>query len=343
MLQKIVALLFSVSLCLLYGFQNKSNKFVIEPIYPKHWPKPIYDFNNKYINEASIELGRKLFYDPILSLDSTISCSNCHLSYTAFTHIDHPISHGIDDNLGTRNSPVLINLAWNSHFMWDGAINHIELQALGPITHPAEMGEELNHVIFKLQRGTIYPKLFQSAFQDSVITGANLLRALAHFQVTLISCNSKYDQITKKNKQTQFSAQEQNGYSLFLKHCNACHTEPLFTNGKFANNGLPIDPLYQDLGRMIITQNKKDSLKFKIPTLRNIEFSPPYMHDGRFKTLGEVLNHYTNGIHKSPSLDPKLENSISLTNTEKKDLIAFLLTLTDKEFLFNKSFGYPRN
>jgi cytochrome c peroxidase len=341
--QKINIFSIVIILCFSFGFIKSNRGVSIDPMYPKSWPKPIYDFNNKYINQESIALGRKLFYDPILSLDSSISCSNCHLSYTAFTHVDHAVSHGINDKLGTRNSPVLINLAWNKHFMWDGAINHIEVQGLGPITHPAEMGEEINHVIQKLQRGKIYPSLFQKAFKDSSITGANLLRALAHFQVTLISSNSKYDKVVRGEENIRFTEQEKNGHQLFVKHCSNCHTEPLFTNGLFANNGLKVDTNYKDIGRMAISNNNADSLKFKIPTLRNIEFSQPYMHDGRFKTLSEVLNHYTNGIHKSPSLDPALENQIVLTSSEQKDIIAFLLTLTDKEFLFNKAFAYPRN
>lgn len=298
--------------------------------YPDYFPKPFYSFENNPLSKEGIILGRRLFYDPILSKDSSISCSSCHLSFTAFTHVDHKLSHGINDSIGTRNSPTLINLAWSNHFMWDGAINHLDFQALAPITHPAEMGEEINHVIQKLNK-TNYPSLFYKAFQDSMITGEYLLKAIAQFELTLISCNSKYDSVIQ-NK-TTFTVQEERGYQLFKQNCSSCHTEPLFTNNNFEKNDLPIDTILNDLGRFSITQLPSDSLKFKTPTLRNIEFSYPYMHDGRFKSISEVLDHYNQNY----------SNKIHLNEKEKVDLTVFLLTLSDKNFLFNKDFSFPRN
>jgi cytochrome c peroxidase len=158
--------------------------------------------------------------------------------------------------------------------------------------------------------------------------------------LTLISANSKYDKVMQQ-KDT-FTQQEKNGYLLFKQHCANCHSEPLFTNLKFENNGLPIDTILNDWGRMRITQKSTDSLKFKVPTLRNIEFSFPYMHDGRFKKLSQVLNHYTNGIVNYTNLSPALKQPITLTSNQKVDITAFLLTLTDKEFLFNKQFNYSK-
>lgn len=309
--------------------------------YPASWPKPVYNFEKSPLSQEGISLGRKLFYDPILSVDSSISCSNCHLSYTAFTHVDHDLSHGVGDSVGMRNSPALMNLAWNNSFMWDGAVNHLDMQALAPITHPAEMGEDFKHVLAKLQRGKVYPPLFEIVFGDSIITGEHLLKVLSQFQLTLVSANSKYDKM--KRGEVAFSAQEQRGYELFKANCNTCHQEPLFTNGEFKNTGLPVDGALKDYGRMLITQQPSDSLLFKVPTLRNIEFSYPYMHDGRFKTLRQVLNHYSSGVVHSETVAYELQSGIPLGSNEKVDLTAFLLTLTDKEFLFNPAFAFPRN
>lgn len=307
---------------------------------PRGWQKPAYDFGKNPLSKEKVELGRILFYDPILSRDSTISCSSCHSPYNAFTHADHSLSHGIDGQIGTRNSPTLMNLAWHRSFMWDGAINHLDVQALAPISHPAEMNEDISHVVKKLQQTKHYPALFYSAFADSLITGEYTLKAISQFLLTLVCAHTKYDMVMQHK--AQFTEQEKNGYQLFKQNCASCHKEPLFTNLTFANNGLKPDTTLNDVGRMKITQNPADSLKFKVPTLRNIEFSFPYMHDGRFKKLSEVINHYTSGIEPSSTLAPELQKPIGLSSNEKTDLIAFLLTLSDKEFLFNPKFAYPR-
>lgn len=307
---------------------------------PEHFPQPAYNFSNNPLTKAKIELGRALFYDPILSSDNTISCASCHSPYNAFAHTDHDLSHGINDEIGTRNAPALFNLAWHKTFMWDGAINHLDMQALAPISHPKEMNESLKNVVGKLQNKNIYPSLFYQAFQDSIITGEHILKALSQFQLTLVSATSKYDEV--KKELTQFSQQEKNGYLLFQKNCNSCHTEPLFSNQSFANNGLPIDTTLNDFGKWMVTKQSGDSLKFKIPTLRNLNFTHPYMHDGRFRKLNQVLNHYTKGISQSPTLAPELKNPIELTSNEKTDLIAFLLTLNDKKFVFDQKHQFPR-
>jgi cytochrome c peroxidase len=300
--------------------------------YPAHWRKPDYDFSKNPLTRQGIELGRRLFYDPVLSRDSTISCASCHLSFTAFTHVDHALSHGIEDRIGRRNSPALMNLAWSRYFMWDGAVNHLDVQALAPIAHPAEMDEKLENVVRKLQTSTHYPTLFAEAFGDSRVTGERLLKALSQFEITLISANSKYDRMVAG--QDTFSVQEQNGYRIFQKNCASCHAEPFFTNHTFEKNGLLLDTTLNDFGRMEISQDPVDSLRFNVPTLRNIEFSYPYMHDGRFRKLRDVLNHY--------ATTTALERRIELTANEKTDLHAFLLTLTDREFLFNPDFSFPK-
>lgn len=333
---KLTGLVF-VPLLLAVGL-NRWEVFQIH--YPDTWPQPVYDFNSKPLDDHKIQLGRKLFYDPVLSQNNSISCASCHLSYTAFTHTDHALSHGISDSIGTRNSPVLINLAWNRFFMWDGAINHIEVQALAPISHPAEMGETIGHVVEKLQRSTEYPLLFRQAFNEDIITGRQVLIALAQFQLTLVSCNSKYDRVMAGKE--SFDEMEQKGYTLFLARCNTCHREPLFTNGDFENNGLPVDTTLNDYGRYRVTLIPEDSLRFKVPTLRNIEYSYPYMHDGRFTSLSEVMNHYSSGIQPNKTLSPQLKNTTPLTGNEKVELIAFLKTLSDREFIFNPGYAYPR-
>lgn len=308
---------------------------------PNHFPKPVYDFKKNPLTEETILLGRVLFYDPILSKDNSISCASCHSSYNGFAHTDHDLSHGIGDSIGTRNAPALFNLAWQKTFMWDGAVNHLDVQALAPITHPKEMGEDLKNVVAKLQQSKIYPKLFFAAFNDSIITGERVLKSLSQFQLTLISSNSKYDKV--KRGEEKFTEKEKYGYELFKIHCSSCHTEPLFTTYEFANNGLTIDTTLNDFGKWMITKQSKDSLTFKIPSLRNLKYTYPYMHDGRFKKLSEVLNHYTNGISESKTLDKNLENSIPLTSDEKADLIALLNTLNDESFVFNPDFQYPKN
>lgn len=320
----------------LLAFTVAKDVFVI----PANWPKPAYNFSNNKTTAEKVLLGRVLFYDPLLSKNNSISCANCHSQFSAFTHSDHALSHGINDSIGMRNSPALMNLAWQKTFMWDGAINNLDMQALAPISHPAEMGSSINDVIAKLQNKKIYRNLFYKAFKDSVVTGERTLKAISQFMLTLVSANSKYDKVMRKEE--SFTAQELKGYQLFQKNCSSCHKEPLFTTNDFANNGLAVDTILNDYGRMKITQNKNDSLKFKIPTLRNIEYTYPYMHDGRFKKLSQVLNHYTTGVHQSATLAPELKQNINLSSNEKVDLIAFLLTLSDKEFVFNKKHSFPK-
>lgn len=308
---------------------------------PQGWAMPVYDFSKNPLDTAKITLGRVLFYDDILSRDGTISCASCHSPFNAFTHVDHDLSHGINDQIGTRNAPALMNLAWHGLFMWDGAINHLDMQALAPISHPKEMGESIENICNKLQSSPRYKSLFYRAFGDSLATGEQVLKALSQFQLTLLSANAKYDSVMRQ--EAVFTEQEARGYALFRQHCNSCHTEPLFSNYAFANNGLPVDTSLNDYGRMTMTQNAQDSLKFKTPSLRNIAFTFPYMHDGRFKKLSQVLNHYSQGVQKSPTLAPELKNGINLTSNEKVDIIAFLLTLSDKSFVFNPNFSFPKH
>ena len=311
------------------------------PIYlniPKNWPKPSYDFSKNPLTEEKFQLGCKLFYDPILSKDNTISCASCHLQQTAFAHVDHQLSHGIDGKIGVRNSLSLQNLAWSKDFMWDGGVNHLDMQPLAPITSETEMNETLQNVVGKLQKNEKYQKMFQKAFGTTKITGQQTLKALSQFVLSLTSANSKYDKIAKNEE--VFTIMEQKGYDLFKQNCASCHQEPLFTSDKFENNGLAIDATLNDYGRMKITQNPQDSLKFKVPTLRNIQYTFPYMHDGRFGTLSEVLKHY-NSLN-SNTISKKLSKPMHLSDNNKTEIIAFLKTLSDTEFLFNPRYSYPK-
>ena len=315
----------------------------IEPLFviPKGWQKPTYDFTKNKLTQEKINIGRALFYDNILSKDSTTSCASCHLSYTAFAHTDHALSHGINNRIGTRNAPALFNLAWSKKLMWDGAINHLDAQALAPIHNKDEMDETITHVVEKLNASILYKKLFYAAYNDSMITGEKTLKCIAQFLITIQSYHSKYDSVM--NHQSAFTSQEKKGYHLFQKNCASCHAEPLFTNNAFATNGLKMDTTLNDKGRMKITQNVNDSLVFKIPSLRNIEFTYPYMHDGRFKKLSEVITHYTSTVQPYKNLPNQLKKAIVLRSNEKVDLIAFLLTLTDRHFLYNRAYQFPKN
>lgn len=335
----------SISLVCIFlccGFVIIKNKELLFD-YPEYWPKPDYNFSKLSMTEDEFQLGRHLFYDPILSKDNTISCASCHLQATGFTHVDHDLSHGIEGRIGTRNSLSIMNLAWNSSFMWDGGVNHLEVQALAPISSAKEMDESLEHVVEKLNASKKYNSLFYKVHNDSLITGQKTLLALTQFVVMLNSYNSKYDKYIRKEIGGEFTEQEKNGLNIFRNNCASCHKEPLFNSNDFKNNGLAVDATLNDYGRMMITKSANDSLKFKVPTLRNIQFTQPYMHDGRFETIQEVITHYTSGIQHSTTLAKELENPLVLTHREKVDLLVFLRTLTDKEFLFNKRFSYPKN
>ena len=294
---------------------------------PQGFPQPNYDFSLNPVTIDGFILGRKLFYETKLSRDNTISCGSCHQQDFAFAHGAHQVSHGIDGLLGTRNAPGLWNLAWNQTFMWDGGITHIELQPLGPIANPVEMDESIGNVIAKLRADPRYPPLFEAAFGSDTITTQRITQAIAQFQGLIISSNSKYDRVMRGEE--TFTQQEQYGMATFRSKCASCHQEPLFTDRGFHNNGLAPDPTIMDAGRMRITNDPADSMKFKTPSLRNIALTGPYMHDGRFTTLTQCLDHYSGTMYQSSTLDPQLTSGIPLTVQEKSDLLAFLATLTD--------------
>jgi cytochrome c peroxidase len=304
--------------------------------WPDYFPAPVYDFSENPITKEGFLLGKKLFYDPILSRDNTISCGSCHQQFVAFAHADHKVSHGIDNQLGVRNSPALYNLMWHKTFFWDGGSKHIEVQPIAPIINPIEMDETIQQVVYKLSQRADYKSLFKSAFNSDSVTSQLMLKAITQFMGAFISAGSKYDKNRVNATAYPFTADEQAGKTIFENKCASCHVPPLFTDDSFRNNGL--DENFSDSGRYAITNINSDMGKFKVPSLRNIELTYPYMHDGRFETLNEVLNHYTSGIQQSATLDPSLSNGIPLSNTEKEQITAFLKTLTDREFITDPRF-----
>ncbi len=310
-------------------------------VMPAGWPKPstdIFAFNP--LTEEGFQLGRKLFYDARLSKDGNFSCSGCHQQFAAFATYDHDFSHGFNNSFTTRNAPGLFNLAWQKELHWDGGINHIEVQPLSPLTAVNEMAETLPAVLKKLKADTAYIRLFKAAFSDGIINSQHLLKALAQFTGSIQSYNTKYDKV--KRGEDSFTLSETLGYKTFIAHCNGCHKEPLFTDNSFRNNGLTLNEKLKDYGRMTITGKPADSLKFKVPSLRNCTITFPYMHDGRLYSLGKVIDHYRTGIDTTQrTLDALLKKRMAISNQEKVDLVSFLLTLKDEEMIHDTRFLQP--
>ncbi len=335
-----------IAVIILVGGLYACEKEVIETFVsfekPANFPQPVYHFSTNTISKDGFELGRKLFYETLLSANNTISCGSCHIQTSAFTHHGHTVSHGILDRLGTRNSPPIMNLAWNTSFMWDGGIADLDLQSIAPITNHVEMDETMPNVLSKLRNSSQYPALFKKAFGSDEITTSDFLKALSQFMVMCVSSNSRYDSIMRNEPGKTFTTQEQQGYDIFKQKCNTCHKEPMFTDYSFRNNGISISSV-NDEGRYLITQNNADKYKFKVPSLRNLSFTAPYMHDGRFFTVDAVLDHYASQVQYTPNLDPVLQQGsspgIPLTTDERVKLIAFLQTLNDHSFLTDKRFS----
>jgi cytochrome c peroxidase len=312
----------------------KPIKFII----PQGFPKPSKNiFANNPLTQEGFLLGKKLFYDTKLSKDGQVSCESCHQQFAAFSTYDHDYSHGVNNSFTNRNAPALINLAWMDKLHWDGGVNHIEVQPLNPLTAPNEMSETLDTVLHKLKSDAEYKAMFKAAFGDANITTQRMLKALAQFTGSLVSANSKYDKV--KRGEATFILPEQKGYDLFKLYCNTCHKEPLFTDNSFRNNGITINK-HNDIGRQKITLNAKDSLKFKVPTLRNVGVTLPYMHDGRFFDVEKVIDHYRNLDTTLINLDADLHKKITITEMQKKQLAMFLYTLTDTSFTKNKRFAF---
>ncbi|MEJ7626348.1 MAG: cytochrome c peroxidase [Ferruginibacter sp.] len=340
-------LIISLFLLLLFSFLLISASKEAGPLYspdpikfniPPGWPKPPGNiFTKNKLTEQGFQLGRKLFHDGNLSRDGNISCGSCHQQFAAFSTFDHDLSHGVNNTFSTRNAPALFNLAWMKELHWDGAINHIEVQPLSPLTAENEMGQNLDSLVSKIKNDTSYQRMFKAAFGNKPINSQRILKALAQFTGSLVSSNSKYDKV--KRGENTFTLYEQRGYNIYKVKCASCHPEPLFTDYSYRNNGLALHKK-SDLGRYMISQDPNDSFKFKVPSLRNIQVTYPYMHDGRIYSVPQVIDHYTSNIDISQrSLDPLLKNKIAISRQEKTDLTYFLYTLTDSSFLKDPRFG----
>jgi len=304
---------------------------------PSHFPAPVYDFKGNLPSEARVALGRKLFFERELSRDGSVSCGDCHRQHGGFSDPYHALSHGIDNLLGTRNSPALSNLAWYPHFMWDGGAIHIETMSIAPITNPLEMDEQLWRVVHKLNHRPEYRQMTRAAYGEDSLSDQRMLQALAQYMAVLISDNSPYDRFLKGD-QNALSAIQVQGLELFRRDCASCHAEPLTSDFSFKRNGLP-GPI-TDEGRKTISLQNADLGRFKVPSLRNVALSPPYMHDGRMQDLSEVVEHYSNGI--SDMADPPLPSGgFGYSEAEKTALIEFLNSLTDIEFTENELLSEP--
>lgn len=309
---------------------------------PANFPDPIYDLTQNPLTVEGVALGKSLFYDTHLSRDSSVSCGFCHQQFAGFAHSDHPLSHGIDDRIGTRNVPGLQNMAWSREFFWDGGVTDLNTLFIAPITNPVEMDMKFADVLARVQKSPKYPSMFKNAFGSDTVTTARFLKAISQFVLTLVSADSRYDKYVRNEAGGVLTSDELAGLSVFKQKCASCHATDLFTDHSYRNNGLPASGI-NDQGRYTITLNEADRLKFKVPSLRNVENTFPYMHDGRFTTLDQVLNHYASGVKDSPTLDAALKMNgqlgIALTDTEKKQVISFLKTLTDNTFMTNRAFG----
>lgn len=305
---------------------------------------PLPESESNPFRKEIIVLGRRLFYEPRLSANGKVSCATCHLQSLAFSDGVALATTGVSGKSAFRNSPALINLAWaKSGLFWDGGAKNIESQLLGPLHNEDEMGQAIGISVDKLKADARYRAEFSAAFPDHKVSVTNLLHAISQFVRTLVSFDSRYDQVLRGEPGVALSESETSGQRLFAKHCSPCHTGPLVTDNDFHNNG--IDSVYpairdgQPMGRFRITRNPVDIGKFRTPTLRNIAVTGPYMHDGRFATLEAVLEHYASGVKKSATLDRRIPvGGFRFSPKERAEIIHFLMTLTDENFLKRKEF-----
>ena len=317
--------------------------------YPSHFPAPEIPDDNPMTVE-SIRLGRHLFFDTRLSGDNTQSCADCHLQENNFGD-PNQFSTGIDGIQGPVNAMAIVNLAWGKFFFWDGRAASLELQAVEPVVNPIEMHETWENVIAKLEMDAKYENMFEAAYGKDAITKENSGKAMANFMRSMISGNAKIDRYVEGSY--SFTAEEQMGFDIYNTEEGDCfHCHGLATTGyqmgafgvmQFSNNGLD-SVLAVGSGREGVTENPTDRGKFKIPSLRNIEYSFPYMHDGRFATLSQVIEHYNEGGHYSATVDPNMKHigiGHNWSVQQKQALEAFLKTFTDLDYLTDTAYTDP--
>lgn len=303
---------------------------------------------------ARVRLGRMLFFDARLSRDGSQSCATCHQQSDGFSD-KRTFSIGVKGLAGHRQAMPIVNLAWHRNgFFWDGRAPTLRDQALRPIQDTLEMDETLPRLVAKLGAIDDYRSQFIRAFGSDTITAARVGIALEQFMLTIVSGDSKFDKVVLGN--ATLSAQEERGRLLYFREfdptfrkkgaeCFHCHGGPNLTNDRYMNNGLDNDASFVDLGQELVTGLAEDRAKFKVPTLRNIAVTAPFMHDGRFNTLEEVVDHYNTGAKNSSTVDPLmqflLEPGLQLNTQDKEDLVAFIKTFTDDTFLRNRNYARP--
>jgi cytochrome c peroxidase len=319
-----------------------------------HFPAPSLPPDNP-LTITGVQLGRMLFYEKNLSKDGSQACADCHKQKDAFTD-NRQFSIGVEGLPGKRQAMLVMNLAWHRNsFFWDGRAALLRDQALMPIQDPLEMNETLDNVMAKLSADKRYTDQFIRAFGDATVTPERIALALEQFMFTVISNNSKYDQW--EHGHATLTDSEERGRKLFFQNfdpdgtekgaqCYHCHSGHNFTIDDYVNNGLDSDATLTDFGLENATHNPADRGKFKVPSLRNVALTAPYMHDGRFATLEEVINHYDHGVKKSATVDVLLQvnqqtEGLQLTEQDKADLVAFLKTLTDLDFIKNPDYQKP--
>lgn len=352
-MQKIIFFLGSLIL-LSFGMKlSKSSRLTpFEFERPRNFPPMPVSAENPTTLEGA-ELGRYLFYDPVLSRDSTISCASCHRQEFAFSDSPNKFSEGIDGAKTERNTPSLFNLAWYPAMFWDGRASSIEQQVFFPVRDHNEMDLDWRTVEKRIYRSRFYPEMFNKVFGDTQIDSVRIAFAIAQFERTLISYNSKFDKVIRGEE--RLTKQELRGFEVMndqsmadCLHCHSTDANGLATNLQFSNNGLDNAQnveVFKDPGLGKVTGNKKDYGHFKVPSLRNIALTAPYMHDGRFQSLDEVINFYSEGLNNNITIDSRMthvhQGGVQLTDEDKSALKAFLLTLTDSTFISDPRFGNP--
>ena len=299
---------------------------------PVDFPQVNNSFYTNKPTKYGVTLGEKLFHEKRFSADNTISCASCHIKSSAFAD-NNVQAIGIEGRIGLRNTPPIQNLAFMRFYNWDGSKLSLENQPIVPIITHEEMDSSILEVIGKIQNDGSYRELFQKTFGDENITPERIYRSIAQYEYTLISANSKYDKV-KRNKAT-FTENEMKGYQVFQQKCATCHSTELFTDQSFRNIGFPINTNSNEAGRARVTGSMDEYMSFRVPSLRNVEYTAPYGSFGQFATLKDVLDYFDNGVIDADNLDPVFKNNgnrIPLTEQEKEDLISFMKTLSDVEF-----------
>lgn len=301
---------------------------------PPGFPVPNAGFSTNPPTQYGVMLGKQLFEDKRLSGNNSISCSSCHVKSQAFAD-NNVRGIGVEGRIGLRNVPPIQNMAFMNFYNWDGSKLLLERQPLVPIITHEEMDSSILEVIGKLENDPVYIDLFRKAFGDQTISPERIYKSIAQYEYTLISANSKYDKV-KRNESEAFTESESRGYLIFQQKCVQCHNTELFTDQSFRNIGFPLNTDSNEAGRARVTGLSSDYMAFRVPSLRNIALTAPYGSFGQFPTLRSVLDYFDNGVLEAINLDPVFKNNgnrIPLTQEEKVDLIAFLKTLTDEDFV----------